>query len=86
MLVRLLLSEVFDNRLTPRTEGITGVQDVDDDVGRVEDLVQFSPYTTRGTLGIDRFSGGRGGRVICVGRVERVVSFYEHQLGTRLTA
>jgi len=46
MLVRLLLSQVLDNRLTPRTERIPSIENMDDNIGRVENLVQFSPYTT----------------------------------------
>lgn len=46
MLVCLLLPQILDNRLTPGTKRIPSVQNMNNDIGRVEDLVQFSPYTT----------------------------------------
>jgi hypothetical protein len=46
VLVCLFFSKVFDDRLAPCAERITGVQDMNDDVRGIENLVQFSPYTT----------------------------------------
>lgn len=59
MLVRLLLPQVLDNRLAPCTERISSVQHVNDNVRRVEDLVQLSPYTSRGTFSVDGFTSSR---------------------------
>ena len=80
MLVCILLPEVLDNRLTPGTKRIPGVQNMNDDIGRIEDLVQFSPYTTGSTFGVDRFSVGGGGGVVCVRWVN--VVFYHSQHST----
>lgn len=77
MLVRLFLPQVLDNRLTPGTEWISSIEHVNDDIGRVEDLVQFSPYTTGGTFLVDSLSGSRGGGVISVCWVEVGVFFVE---------
>lgn len=66
MLVRLFLPQVLDNRLTPRAERVSSIENVDDDVGRVEDLVELSPYTTGCTLLVDSLSGCRGGGVVSV--------------------
>lgn len=70
VLVRLFLPQVLDNRLTPGTEWIPSIEHVNDDIGRVENLVQFSPYTTRGTFLVDGLSSSGGGGVICVCWVE----------------
>ena len=40
---------------------------MNDDIGRVEDLVQLAPDTARGAFGINRFPGGGCGRVVRVG-------------------
>jgi len=61
VLVRLLLAEVLHNRLAAGAEGVTSVEDVDDDIGRVEHLVQLTPNTTRGTLGVDGLGNKRAG-------------------------
>lgn len=59
-----LLAEELDDRLAPCAERVTGIKDVDNDVGRVKNLVQFSPDTTRCTLGVNRLTRKRDGRVI----------------------
>ena len=77
MLVCLLLPQVLDNRLTPGTKRIPSVQNMNDDIGGIEDLVQFSPYTTGSTFGVDWFSVGGGGGVVCVRWVNLI--FYHSQ-------
>lgn len=64
MLVRLLLPQVLDDRLTPCSERISSIENMDDDVRRVEHLVQLSPNSARSAFGIDRFTGGGGGRMV----------------------
>lgn len=67
--MRLLLAEVLDDGLATGAEGVTGVEDVDDDVGRVEHLVELSPDTTRGSLGVDGLRGERARGVVGGGDV-----------------
>lgn len=65
VLVRLLLSQVFDDRLAPGTDGVSRVQHVNDDIGGIEHFVQLSPDTPRGTFGVNRLSHERSRRVVC---------------------
>ena len=86
MLVRLLLADVLDNGLTPGAHRISSVQNMDDDVGRVEHLVQLSPDTPRGTLGVHRFTHERSGRVVCLSTVSSHLALGgELCRGSRLT-
>jgi len=55
LFVRLFLPQELDDGFTPGSHRIPGIEDVDDNVGRVENLVQFSPDSTRGSFGVDRF-------------------------------
>lgn len=66
MLVRLLFTQVLDNRLTPCAERISSVEHVNNNVGRVEHLVQLTPDTPRGTLVVDGLSRERSGGMVGV--------------------
>jgi hypothetical protein len=62
--VGLFLPQVLDDGLASRPEGISCIEDVDDDIGRVQYLVQLSPDTAGGALGVYSLSGsGRSGMV-----------------------
>jgi hypothetical protein len=82
MLVRLLLPQVLDDRLTPGAERVTSVQHMDDDIGRVEHLVQLSPNSAGGTLVVNGFTdegdgvvvGVGGGCFVVPGQTERVLA------------
>jgi hypothetical protein len=64
MLMRLLLSQILHNRLTPRPHRVSRIQDMDDNIGRIEDFVQFTPDSSRGPFRVYRFTGCGGGGVI----------------------
>ena len=51
----LLLPQELDDGFTPGSDRIPGIEDVDDNVGGVENLVQLSPNSSRGSFGVDRF-------------------------------
>ena len=65
VLVRLLLSQVLDDRLAPGTDGVSRVQHVNDNIRGIEHFVKLSPNTPRGTFGVDRLSHERGRRMVC---------------------
>lgn len=74
MFMCLFLSQVLDDGLTPRTQRISCIQNVDDDIGRIENFVELTPNTAGCTLGVDGFTGGRGGGVIDVCQIGGTVS------------
>ena len=45
MLMFRFLLDILQDRLTARAHGITGVEDVEEDVGGINDLVEFIPDT-----------------------------------------
>lgn len=65
MLVRGLRANVFFDTTTTGAVGVTGIQNVEDDVTGVDDLVQLVPDTLRGALHEDELS--------CAGKVAIVV-------------
>jgi hypothetical protein len=69
VLVSLLLAEILDNRLAPRPKRIPRVENVDDNVRRVEDLVEFSPDSARRALGVHCLTSSRRGRVVDISKV-----------------
>lgn len=56
MLVRSLVAQVLLDTAASGTDGITSIEDVDDNVGRVNDLVQFVPDTLALALVKDGFN------------------------------
>ena len=54
--MRLLLPDVFQYRLAKRAHRIASVDDMNDDVRRVDDLVKLAIDTARGPLRIDRLN------------------------------
>jgi hypothetical protein len=90
VLVSLLLAEVIDNGPAARTERVTGVEDVDNNIRRVEDLVELSPNTTRGTLvvgglglshtdGVESLLGGLLLRLVSVALDDRRLAKLSHR-------
>jgi hypothetical protein len=69
VLVRLLLAEILDYRLAPRPERIPRVEHVNDDIRRVEDLVEFSPDTARCALGVYCLTSSRRGGVVDIPKI-----------------
>lgn len=59
LFVRLLLTDVLENAFAQRTQGVPRVQYVEDDVGRVDDLVQLTIDSTRRALSVDGFDSVR---------------------------
>lgn len=59
MFMCLFLSQVLDDGLTSRTERISCIQDMDNDIGRIEDFVEFTPDTSGCTLGVDGLTRSR---------------------------
>lgn len=53
MLVRLVIANVLFDAAAAGAERVTGIEDVDDDIGRVDDLVELTPDTARLTLAVD---------------------------------
>lgn len=66
MFMCLFLPQVLDDGLTPRTQRISCIQDMDNDIGRIENFVELTPDTSGCTLGIDRLTRGRGGGMVDV--------------------
>ena len=54
LLVRFLLLDVLEDGFAHGTEGIASVEDVEDDIGRVDDFVQLTVDPTRRPFGVDR--------------------------------
>ena len=54
--MRLLLPDVFQYRLAKRAQRIASVDDMNDDVRRVDDLVELAIDTARGSFRIDRLN------------------------------
>lgn len=50
-----LLLDVLEDTLTHSSEGIASIQDMENDVGGVYNLIQFTIDSSRGTFEIDRF-------------------------------
>jgi hypothetical protein len=51
--VRFFLFDVFQYGLAHRPEGVAGVENVKDDVGGIDDLVEFAVYPSRGAFSVD---------------------------------
>lgn len=66
MFMCLFLPQVLDDGLTPRTQRISCIQDMDNDIGRIENFVELTPDTSGCTLGIDGLTRSRGGGVVDV--------------------
>jgi hypothetical protein len=64
--VSFLLFEEIKDGLAHGSHRVSSVENVDDDIGRIEDLVELSPNSTRRSLGVDSLSGFIS-RVIGVG-------------------
>jgi hypothetical protein len=58
--VRLFLLDVVQDRLTHRPQRVPSIQDVEDDIGRVDDFVEFAINSPRSAFGVD------GLNIICV--------------------
>ena len=58
MLVRSLLANVLLNAAAASTIRSTGIQNVNDHIGGIDDLVKLVPNTLALTLAEDRISGG----------------------------
>ena len=56
MLVCLFLSQILHDRFTSRSKRISSVQDVNDNVGGIQDFVQLAPYSTGSSLGVNGFT------------------------------
>jgi hypothetical protein len=67
----LPLDEIQDG-LTHGTQRIASVQNVENDIGRINDLVEFAVYTTRSAFGIDRFDIIGMRLWLCSSRLRRV--------------
>jgi hypothetical protein len=71
-LVRLLLLEEIEDGPAHRAHWVACVEDVDDDVRRVEDLVELSPDPARLALGVDALAS-LVARVVVAGRSKQLV-------------
>lgn len=71
-LVSLLLLEEVEDGLAHGSHRVSSVEDVNDDVGRIEDLVELSPNSSRSSLGVDSLSGGLS-RIVGIGGDEELV-------------
>ena len=53
LLVRFLFPDVFQNGLAERAHRVAPIEDVEDDVGRVNHFVELAVYPPRGALSVD---------------------------------
>ena len=68
----LLLLEEVEDGLAHGSHRVSSVEDVNDDVRGIEDLVELSPNSSRGSLGVDSLSSGLS-RVVGIGGDEELV-------------
>lgn len=66
LLVRLFLPQIINDRFTPCSKRVSSIENVNDNVGRIENLVKFTPNTPRCTLGVNWFGSERSDDVVQV--------------------
>jgi hypothetical protein len=79
--VRLLLAKELDDRFATCAKRVTSIENVNDNIGRVEHLVELSPNTTGRSLGIDWLTSERNGRVVSL-RSERLARHIGSRYGS----
>lgn len=79
MLMRLFLSQVLDDGFTPRTQRISCIQDMDNDIGRIQNFIELTPDTSGCTLGIDGLTRSRGGGVVDVCQIGGPIRLYDQE-------
>lgn len=80
----LLLLEEVEDGFAHRAHRVTRVEDVDDNIGRVENLVELSPNTAGRSLVVDPLATKIAG-IIRVGLFEELVRRWVDALGNVIT-